>query len=166
MRAECYIALFLEARNYARQREAFGGAIIGYPLVQETLVRLLERCWRHRVLTFQMISLLDEHGMKPASEEQSMWQRFLINLAKYRTSVTLTDSIREAILIFGGNGIVEDFTILPRLLRDAISRNLHRRPAKEAILVPAAILSAIPNRRLRSRAKKPLKNPRDSRKGL
>ena len=33
---------FLEARNYARQRDAFGGAIINYPLVQETLISLLE----------------------------------------------------------------------------------------------------------------------------
>jgi len=49
-----------------------------------------------------------------------MWQRFLINLAKYRTASTLTDSVREAILVLGANGIVEDFTILPRLLRDAM----------------------------------------------
>jgi hypothetical protein len=49
-----------------------------------------------------------------------MWQRFLINLAKYRTGVRLTDSIREAILVLGGNGIVEDFSVLPRLLRDSI----------------------------------------------
>ena len=34
--------------------------------------------------------------------------------------MTLTDSIREAMLLLGGNGIVEDFTVLPRLLRDAM----------------------------------------------
>jgi alkylation response protein AidB-like acyl-CoA dehydrogenase len=111
---------FLEARNYARQRDAFGGAIIGYPLVQETLVSLLERCWRYRTLTFNLVSMIDEHGLRPSDGEQSMWQRFLINLAKYRTAVTLTDSIREAMLLLGGNGIVEDFTVLPRLLRDAM----------------------------------------------
>jgi alkylation response protein AidB-like acyl-CoA dehydrogenase len=111
---------FLEARNYARQREAFGGAIIDYPLVQETLVTLLERLWRHRVLTFKLVSLIDDHGIRPADDQQEMWQRFLINLAKYRTAVTLTDSIREACLLLGGNGIVEDFTVLPRLLRDAM----------------------------------------------
>jgi len=111
---------FLEARNYARQREAFGQTIINYPLVQETLLRLLARLWRQRLLTFQLISLLDQHGLAPADEEQATWQRFLINLAKYRTAATLTDSIREAILVLGGNGVVEDFTILPRLLRDAL----------------------------------------------
>jgi acyl-CoA dehydrogenase len=111
---------FLEARNYARQRDAFGGAIINYPLVQQTLISLLERCWRARVLTFKLAALIDENGLAPPDKNQSMWQRFLINLAKYRTASTLTDSVREAILVLGANGIVEDFTILPRLLRDSM----------------------------------------------
>ena len=111
---------FLEARNYARQRDAFGGAIVNYPLVQQTLISLLERCWRYRVLTFKLVSMIDEHGLWPADPGQSMWQRFVINLAKYRSASTLTDSVREAILVLGANGIVEDFTILPRLLRDAM----------------------------------------------
>ena len=111
---------FLEARNYARQRNAFGRAIINYPLVQETLVSLLERCWRYRVLTFKLVSMIDEHGLSPAGPSQSMWQRFLINLAKYRSASTLTASVHDAIMTLGANGIVEDFTILPRLLRDAM----------------------------------------------
>jgi alkylation response protein AidB-like acyl-CoA dehydrogenase len=111
---------FLEARNYARQRDAFGGAIVNYPLVQETLISLLERCWRYRVLTFTLVSMIDEHGLCPADPAQSMWQRFLINLAKYRSASTLTASIHEAIMVLGANGIVEDFTVLPRLLRDAM----------------------------------------------
>lgn len=111
---------FLEARNYARQRDAFGGAIVNYPLVQQTLISLLERCWRSRVLTFKLAALIDENSLAPSDKGQSMWLRFLINLAKYRTAATLTDSVREAILVLGANGIVEDFTILPRLLRDSM----------------------------------------------
>jgi acyl-CoA dehydrogenase len=111
---------FLEARNYARQREAFGGALVSYPLVQETLVRLLETLWRNRLLTFRLVTLIDENGIAPGSPGQAMWQRFLVNLAKYRTASTLTDSVKEAILVLGGNGIVEDFTVLPRLLRDSM----------------------------------------------
>jgi len=111
---------FLEARNYARQRNAFGRAIINYPLVQETLVSLLEKCWRYRVLTFKLVSMIDEHGLSPADPSQSMWQRFLINLAKYRSASTLTASVHDAIMVLGANGIVEDFTILPRLLRDSM----------------------------------------------
>jgi acyl-CoA dehydrogenase len=111
---------FLEARNYARQRDAFGHALIDYPMIQETLLGLLEKLWRHRLLTFRLAAMIDEHGLVPTDAEQGMWQRFLINLAKYRTGVQLTASIHDAIMVLGGNGIVEDFTILPRLLRDAM----------------------------------------------
>jgi acyl-CoA dehydrogenase len=111
---------FLEARNYARQRETFGRALITYPLIQETLIGMLEKLWRYRLLIFKLTALVDEHGLAPEDAGQAMWQRFLVNLAKYRTASTLTNSMREAILILGGNGIVEDFTILPRLLRDAM----------------------------------------------
>lgn len=111
---------FIEARNYARQREAFGRPIITYPLVQETLVRLLDQLWRYRLLTFRLTALIDERGIAPADSGHATWQRFLINTAKYRTASTLTNSIREAILVLGGNGIVEDFSVLPRLLRDAM----------------------------------------------
>jgi alkylation response protein AidB-like acyl-CoA dehydrogenase len=111
---------FLEARNYARQREAFSQPIINYPLVQETLVTLLERSWRARLLTFRLIALVDQHTIAPEDADQAMWQRFLTNLAKYRTADVLVDSLRQAILVFGGNGIVEDFTVLPRLLRDSL----------------------------------------------
>jgi Acyl-CoA dehydrogenase, C-terminal domain len=111
---------FLEARNYARQRRAFGSALIDYPMIQETLVTMLEKLWRYRLLTFRLAAMVDEHGLVPEDAEQAMWQRFLTNLAKYRTGATLTASIHDAIMIFGGNGIIEDFTVLPRLLRDAM----------------------------------------------
>ena len=111
---------FLEARNYARQRESFGMTLIESPLVRETLVKLLARTWRNRLLTFRLIAMVDQNGLVPENGEQAMWQRFLTNLAKYRTALTLVDSMREAMLILGGNGIVEDFTILPRLFRDAM----------------------------------------------
>ncbi|MFY9608343.1 MAG: acyl-CoA dehydrogenase family protein [Blastocatellia bacterium] len=111
---------FLEARNYARQREAFGRPITSYPLIQETLAGLLEKLWRSRVLTFRLVALVDQFGLVPEDASQTMWQRFLVNLAKYRTAIDLTSWVREAILVFGGNGIVEDFTVLPRLLRDSM----------------------------------------------
>jgi acyl-CoA dehydrogenase len=111
---------FLEARNYARQRRAFGSLIIYHPMVQETLVILLERLCRSRVLTFRLVASIDENGLVPEEAEQALWQRFLVNLAKYRTAARLTESLREAMLLLGGNGIIEDFTVLPRLLRDSM----------------------------------------------
>jgi hypothetical protein len=111
---------FLEARNYARQRQAFDVTLASAPLIQDSLLTLLERNWRNRVLTFKLIALVDKNGLTPEDADQAMWQRFLTNLAKYRTALMLVDSMREAMLILGGNGIVEDFTILPRLFRDAM----------------------------------------------
>jgi hypothetical protein len=83
---------FLEARTYARQRVVF----------------------------FRLVALIDANGLVPESSDQRMWQRCLINMAKYRTAVGLTAYIRDALLLLGGNGAVEDFTVLPRLLRDAL----------------------------------------------
>lgn len=110
----------LEAENYARQRKVFGQTIINFPLVEETLLKLNTRLYLKLNLVFKLIALVDANGLVPEDEDQAIWQRFLTNLSKYRTAVQLTDSIKEAILLFGGNGIVEDFTILPRLLRDAM----------------------------------------------
>lgn len=110
----------LEAENYALQRKAFGQAIINYPLVRETLLKLKSRLYLKLNLVFKLIALVDKNGLAPEDENQAMWQRFLTNLSKYRTAVQLTDSVKEAVLLFGGNGIVEDFTILPRLLRDSM----------------------------------------------
>jgi alkylation response protein AidB-like acyl-CoA dehydrogenase len=111
---------FMEARNYARQRVAFGKPLASYPMIRETLITMLETLWRNRLLTFRMVALLDEHGLVPEDEGQAMWQRFLINLAKYRTASSLTNHLKEAILICGANGIVEDFSVLPRLMRDSM----------------------------------------------
>src|SRR4030095_12703562 len=83
-------------------------------------VRLLEKLHRYRLLTFKLVAAIDQHGIVADDPTQAMWQHFLINLSKYRTSVTLTESVREAMLVFGGNGICEDFTVLPRLLRDSM----------------------------------------------
>src|SRR5262249_59522049 len=90
---------FIEARNYARQRVAFGMTLVSYPMIRETLVTMLETLWRSRLLTFRMVALLDKYGLVPEDDGQAMWQRFLINLAKYRTASSLTNQLKEAILI-------------------------------------------------------------------
>ena len=41
-------------------------------------------------------------------------------LNKYWTATACTETVRSAIELFGGNGTIEDFSVLPRLYRDAI----------------------------------------------
>lgn len=111
---------FAEAKNYASQREAFGKPIVEYPLIQQSLTELEFKLDSKMALFFSLLKRLDQNGLVPHNREENYWQRFLINLCKYRTAVTLTQDVKEAILIFGANGIVEDFSVLPRLLRDAV----------------------------------------------
>lgn len=111
---------FAEAKNYAEQRIAFGGALIQFPLIQEYLVSMLTHLTAKRNLFFKMLALIDKNGLLPEAQEERLWQRFMINLLKYRTAHQLTEHVKTAILVFGANGIIQDFSIVPRLLRDAL----------------------------------------------
>jgi len=46
--------------------------------------------------------------------------RFWVNVAKYLVSVQATDVVHSAVEVLGGNGTIEDFSVLPRLYRDAM----------------------------------------------
>lgn len=111
---------FAEGRNYAAQREAFGNEIINYPLIQEYLLNSLSELTARRNLFFSMLNTIDDKGLLPKDKEQRLWQRFMINLLKYRTAFNLTEKIKESILVFGANGVMQDFTIVSRLLRDSL----------------------------------------------
>ena len=111
---------YLEAKNYAEQRICFGRPIVEFPMVKESLDALNKDHAAKKALYFSMLGQIDKHGWVPADREQRLWQRFLINLLKYRTAACATVQVKEAILILGANGIIEDFTILPRLFRDAL----------------------------------------------
>ncbi|MBI2340145.1 MAG: acyl-CoA dehydrogenase family protein [Deltaproteobacteria bacterium] len=111
---------FVEALNYAGQRVAFGSCLIDFPLIQQSLLSVLAALTARRGLFFSLLAGIDKQGLLPEEREQRLWQRFLINLMKYRTAFQLTGMVKEAILVFGANGIIEDFSILPRLLRDSL----------------------------------------------
>ncbi len=48
------------------------------------------------------------------------YHRILVNANKFSTSAAATRAIRRGIEVLGGNGTIEDFSVLPRLWRDAI----------------------------------------------
>jgi alkylation response protein AidB-like acyl-CoA dehydrogenase len=110
----------LEARNYARQRSAFGRKIIDYPLVQESLNKIESILSTRRAVFFSLVAELDRNPVKDFGSDDAYWQRFLINLCKYRTAIGATECAHEAILLLGGNGTIETFSILPRLYRDSM----------------------------------------------
>jgi len=108
------------AWTYAQHRRAFGSAIKDFPLTQETLAEM-------RVVTMAITSgslylahLRDEIEAGRADEAGKQFFRLAVNLNKYRSSISATDVIRRGIEILGGNGAMENFSVLPRLLRDSV----------------------------------------------
>lgn len=111
---------YLTAQLYACHREAFGQPIIAYPLVQETLADTRAELDAAASGTFHTVWLNDRIDAGQASDLERGFQRMAVNLNKMRTAKTNREVVVNAIEILGGNGAIETFSVLPRLLRDAI----------------------------------------------
>jgi alkylation response protein AidB-like acyl-CoA dehydrogenase len=111
---------YLIARSYAEYRRAFGTPIKNFSLVQEVLAEM--RCLVMALTSgsLYLAQLRDEIETGKADETGKQFFRVAVNLNKYRTSISGTDVIRRGIEVLGGNGAMENFSVLPRLLRDSI----------------------------------------------
>ncbi|WP_221566561.1 acyl-CoA dehydrogenase family protein [Alkalihalobacillus sp. TS-13] len=111
---------YLEAKQYAHQREAFGNILSNYPMIQESLVNLATRQEVQLGGLFRLISLFDRvmRTSKDVTEQEKVLHRLLIAIVKMRTAEEAVTFSHEAIEMHGGNGYIEDF-VTPRLLRDA-----------------------------------------------
>jgi alkylation response protein AidB-like acyl-CoA dehydrogenase len=106
------------ARDYAREREAFGDVLLNHPLHQETLADLQAQLEGMVHLSFRVAELLGRREMEEASERDRALLRLLTPIAKLTTAKQAVAGTSEVIEAFGGAGYVED-TGLPSLLRDA-----------------------------------------------
>src|SRR5215471_17913191 len=111
---------YLIAWTYAEHRRAFGSAIKDFPLVQETLAEMRAVTMAITSGSLYLAHLRDEIEAGRAGEAGGQFFRLAINLNKYRSSISATDVIRRGIEILGGNGAMENFSVLPRLLRDSV----------------------------------------------
>jgi len=111
---------YREAAAYARERTAFGRPILDFPNIARTVARLNAEAYAARAVTFTLAALADKTARDQADELDGAAWRALVNLNKYWTSVQATTSARDAIEVLGGNGAIESFSVLPRLLRDGI----------------------------------------------
>src|SRR5262245_29007628 len=111
---------YLAAWTYAQYRQAFGTPIKNFPLIRESLAEM--RCVSMALTSgsLYLAHLRDEIETGQADEAAQQFFRLAVNLNKYRSSVLNTDLIRRGIEIIGGNGVVESFSVLPRLLRDSL----------------------------------------------
>jgi len=108
------------ASTYARHRRAFGAPIGDFALVAETLA------WMRADAVACLAASLELAGMQEradagglTADEQACF-RVAVNLNKLRTSVLAHDTVNRGIEVLGGNGAIESFSILPRLLRDNV----------------------------------------------
>ncbi len=127
-----------EARAYADFRQAFGLPIARFPLVAVQLSRIDHAAKRTTAGAFKLyrdfLALEGrlKGGMDADEPEAARRKRFdireLIMLQKIAASWDSTDVIREAMSIFGGHGVMEDFSSLPRLYRDSAINELWEGP--------------------------------------
>jgi alkylation response protein AidB-like acyl-CoA dehydrogenase len=110
----------LEATAYAQHRRAFGQAIITFPAVRTTLARMRASWLGALHLSYALTALEDRVDAGTADDTDVLVHRFLVNATKYVSSITATAVVRDAIEVLGGNGTIEEFSVLPRLYRDAI----------------------------------------------
>jgi acyl-CoA dehydrogenase len=111
---------YLTAVTYAQHRRAFGQEIIRFPLVQDQLANMRADTVAMLSGTLQIISLQDELELGHVNPSAEGFLRMAINLNKYRSAVLAHEVINRAIEILGGNGAIETFSVLPRLLRDNV----------------------------------------------
>ena len=129
-----------EARQYAGFRDAFGLRIDRFPMVMVQLEDMERTARRTTAAAFKLYGefLKLEGGLKGGlvtdEAEELRRKRFdvreLIMLQKMAASWDSTDVIRAAMSIFGGHGVMEDFSSLPRLYRDSAVNELWEGPRK------------------------------------
>ncbi|OBK42192.1 DNA alkylation response protein [Mycobacterium sp. 1165196.3] len=102
----------VESLCYARQRRAFGGALIDKPLMRRKLAELIVDVEAAQALVF------DGTGATNHRQPRSMRQRIAVPVTKLRVCRLGITAASDAIEIHGGNGYIETWPVA-RLLRDA-----------------------------------------------
>ena len=127
-----------EALMYSRFRDAFGMKIDQFPMAARQVRNLVETAQRTTAGAFRLFDLFIRLGSKlqpglaSGDPLETRKQRFnlreLILMQKVTTAYETVDVIRLAMSIFGGHGVMEDFSSLPRLFRDATVNELWEGP--------------------------------------
>lgn len=130
-----------EATWYAQFRTAFGFPVAQFPFVQNQLADLNGFARRSAAGVFKMYGefialgetlpagLRELEAIGDLTERKRRFRlRELVLLQKITMAWEAPQMLRLAISLYGGHGIMEDFTALPRLLRDAFIMELWEGP--------------------------------------
>jgi len=110
----------LVAQAYAETRVAFGHPIADYPLVGEMVARMRAASQATTAAALTLAATLDRDERGELSDGERAWHRVATNLAKMRSCQHSHRVVLTAIETLGGNGAIETFSVLPRLLRDNV----------------------------------------------
>lgn len=102
----------VESLCYARQRQAFGGALIDKPLMRRKLAELIVDVEAAQAMVF------DGTGAANHRQPRSLRQRIAVPVTKLKVCRLGITAASDAIEIHGGNGYIETWPVA-RLLRDA-----------------------------------------------
>jgi alkylation response protein AidB-like acyl-CoA dehydrogenase len=108
------------ASTYAQHRTAFGQPIGQFPLVAETLAWIRADAVACLASTLMLADLQEQVDESSISDTDAAFFRVAVNLNKLQTSVLAHDAVNRGIEVLGGNGAIESFSVLPRLLRDNV----------------------------------------------
>lgn len=109
------------AKTYAEHRVAFSHPIIDYPLIKENLTRIKAENTALLAGIFATAKLQDQFDLNKQQDPNiKLLLRLLVNLQKYLTAAWSFEHIHHALDVLAGNGMIETFSPLPRLLRDCI----------------------------------------------
>ncbi len=102
----------VESLCYARQRQAFGGALIDKPLMRRKLAELIVDVEAAQAMVF------DGTGAANHRQPKVIRQRIAVPVTKLKACRLGITAASDAIEIHGGNGYIETWPVA-RLLRDA-----------------------------------------------
>ncbi len=109
------------ARSYARQRVAFSHPIIHYPLVIENLARIKAESAAMVAAIFATAKMQDQWDSSIAQDQDvKLLLRLLVNMQKYLSALLSVEHIHHSLDVLAGNGTIESFSPIPRLLRDCV----------------------------------------------
>lgn len=119
-----------EARLYAEFREVFGRRLIDYPSGLGAVEDLERAARRSATGLFRIYGELIDLGWHltaglPKDTDMDLRRRkfrlrLLIMMQKITTTKDTIDNLHNAMSMFAGHGVMECFSALPRLLRDAL----------------------------------------------
>ena len=108
------------ASTYARHRRAFGQPIGAFTQVQETLAWMRADAAAMLASSLWLAGLFEDADAGDLGTREAAFLRVAVNLNKMRTSVLSHDCANRGIEVLGGNGAIESFSVLPRLLHDNV----------------------------------------------